>query len=139
MTDLLLARYQMAYAEYRGEVLLGSERQLLFVILNPTVVAFGSYSAQLADLALVLAALASCVGILLVTRSHQRYQRTRGVLLERAKELGAEADWQTTGGMREARGEPRWEGPRVTTAIKVLLALYVAFDVLALARLWSAP
>jgi hypothetical protein len=106
------------------------------VTLNPVIAALSS-SAQLklASAALLLAAFASLLGILLVSRSHQRYQRTRGVLLNLARALGCEDDWQTTGGMREARGEPRWEGPRVTSAVKALLALYAVLDIAAVALL----
>jgi hypothetical protein len=129
----LLERYKIAYAEYRAEVTLGNERQKLFVTLNPVIAALSSSARiELATAALALAAGASVLGILLVGRSHGRYQRTRDVLLGLARELGWEADWQTTGGMREAQGSPRWEGPRVTSAVKALLGLYAAFDLVAL-------
>jgi hypothetical protein len=132
----LLERYKIAYAEYRAEVSLGNERQKLFVTLNPVIAALSSSThVDLASAALVLAAGASLLGVLLVARSHGRYQRTRDVLLGHARELGWEADWQTTGGMREAQGAPRWEGPRVTSAVKTLLVLYAVFDVLAICLL----
>lgn len=133
-----LERYKFAYREYRAEVSLGNERQKLFIGLNPVIAAFAGTSSrlELVSAALLLAAMASVVGIVLVTRSHGRYQRTRDVLLSLARELGCEEDWQTTGGMREARGEPRWEGPRVTTAVKWLLALYAVFDLIAIALVW---
>lgn len=132
----LFERYKLAVAEYRAEVSLGSERQKLFVGLNPAVAALSSSAGKpVAMAALALAAAASLVGILLVWRSHGRYRQTRAVLLERAAAVGCEGDWQTTGGMREARGEPRFEGPRVVTAITVLLVLYALFDVAGLVLL----
>lgn len=137
METLQLERYKIAYAEYRAEVSLGNERQKLFITLNPVIAALASSThIKLASAALLLAASASIVGIVLVGRSHGRYQRTRDVLLALAKQLGCESDWQTTGGMREARSEPRWEGPRVTTAVKALLGLYAIFDVVVLGLLW---
>lgn len=133
-----IERYKIAYQEYRAEVALGNERQKLFIGLNPVIAAFAGTSSrlELVSAALLLAAMASIVGVVLVSRSHGRYQRTRDVLLGIATELGCESDWQTTGGMREARGEPRWEGPRVTTAVKWLLMLYAVFDVAAIALVW---
>lgn len=133
-----IERYKIAYQEYRAEVALGNERQKLFIGLNPIIVAFAGTSSrlELVSAALLLAALASLLGVVLVDRSHGRYQRTRDVLLGIARELRCEGDWQTTGGMREARGEPRREGPRVVTAVKVLLGLYVAFDLAAVALVW---
>jgi hypothetical protein len=81
-------------------------------------------------LALVLAAAASLAGVALVWRSHQRYQRARGVLLELAWTLGCDGDWQTTDGMREARDEPRTErGPRVVVVVSALLLVYALADV----------
>jgi len=134
-----LERYKLAFAEYRAEVALGNERQKLFVTLNPAIAALSSSARPtLALLALTLAALASLAGIALVWRSHGRYQRTRGPLLAIARELGFEHDWQTTGGMREARGEPRFEGVRVVTILTVVLALYVAFDAFAIGWLLAA-
>ena len=131
-------RYKVAVAEYRAEVALGNERQKLFIGLNPVIAALSANTQHLAiaTAALGLAAAASLVGVSLVARSHGRYQRTREVLLQLATELGCAHDWQTTGGMRESRGEPRWEGPRVTTSVKLLLGLYVVFDVLAIAAIW---
>lgn len=130
----LLERYKLAVAEYRAEVTLGHARQQLFVTLNPAVAAFSANGNRTISVAaLGLAAAASLVGILLVWRSHGRYRQTRAVLLELARALGCEGDWQTTGGMREARGEPRYErGPRVVMALSVLLALYAVFDVVAI-------
>lgn len=136
----LLERYKIAYAEYRAEVSLGNERQKLFVTLNPAVAALSVATREPIALtaALVLAACASVVGIVLVSRSHGRYQQTRHVLLALAKQLSCESDWQTTGGMREERGEPRYESRlKVTTAVKALLAVYALFDVVAVAWLWA--
>lgn len=133
----LFERYKLAFSEYRAGVSLGLDRQRLFIALNPAVVALASGSAlrPVAVAALALAAAASLVGVLLVWRSHGRYRRTRGVLLDLAGQLGFAGDWQTTGGMREARGEPRFEGVRVSTAVAALLGLYVAFDVAAIVAL----
>lgn len=130
----LLERYKLAYAEYRAEVALGSERQKLFMGLNPVIAALAANSRDvpIAAGALGLALIASLVGVMLVGRSHERYQHTREVLLRIARELGCESDWATTGGMREARAEPRREGPRVTTAIKWLLSLYALYDAIAI-------
>jgi hypothetical protein len=126
-------RYKLAYAEYRAEVALGSERQRLFVTLNPAVAALSSSASKpLATAALALAAVASLVGLVLVWRSHGRYRQTRAVLLSIATELGCADDWQTTGGMREARGEPRFERVRVVSALYVLFVLYVLFDIVAI-------
>jgi hypothetical protein len=42
--------------------------------------------------------------------------------------------------MREARGgAPRWEGPRVTTAVKTLLGRYASFNLLAIVLLHWKP
>lgn len=130
----LLERYKLVYAEYRAEVALGSERQKLFMGLNPVIAALAANSRDvpIAAGALGLALIASLVGVMLIGRSHERYQHTRDVLLRIARELGCEDDWATTGGMREARGESRREGPRVTTAIKWLLWLYALYDAIAI-------
>jgi hypothetical protein len=129
----LFERYKLAYAEYRAEVTLGNERQKLFVTLNPAVAALSSSAGKpVAIAALALAMAASLVGITLVWRSHGRYQQTRNVLLDLARTLGCEDDWQTTGGMREARNQPRLEGPRVVTSISWLLAFYALFDLVAI-------
>jgi hypothetical protein len=135
----LLERYKIAVAEYRAEVSLGTERQRLFVTLNPAIAALASPAGRVVVLlALGLAALASLVGQLLVARSHARYRQTRHVLLDLARQLGCESDWQTTGGMREAQGDDRGEGVRVTTVIRFLLIAYALFDVVAIAALlWS--
>jgi hypothetical protein len=131
-----LERYKLAYAEYRAEVALGADRQRVFIALNPAVAALSSSASRpVAVAALALAALASLVGLVLVWRSHGRYRQTRAVLLGIAAELGCESDWQTTGGMREARGEPRFEGPRVVDALTVLLILYALFDLVAIVAL----
>jgi hypothetical protein len=128
-----LERYKLAYAEYRAEVALGSERQRLFVTLNPAVAALSSSASKpIAVAALALAAAASLVGLVLVWRSHGRYRQARGVLLAIAGELGCESDWQTTGGMRQARGEPRFEGPPIVDALSALFVLYVFCDVVAI-------
>lgn len=135
----LIERYKLAYAEYRAEVALGTERQKLFVLLAPAVAAFVSNrETAIAVLAFVLSAAASVVGILLVDRSHSRYLATRAVIMRLGEQLGWD-DLQTTGGMREARGLLRIEPFKVTGAVKVLLGLYAAFDLVAaaiLARAW---
>jgi hypothetical protein len=128
----LIERYKIAYAEYRAEVALGHERQKLFITLNPAVAALSAVGRPVTALVFGLAALASLIGIVLVYRSHGRYRQARDVLMALAIELGCSQDWQTTGGMREARGEPRFEGPRVVTAIALLLFLYACFDVAAI-------
>lgn len=138
MSTLLdVERYRLAYAEYRAEVSLGHERQTFFLALNPLIVAVAGWgkSPGLAALALVFAAMASAVGMFVVSRSHLRYRRTRYALLDVARALGTETDWQTTGGMREALGMPRFEGMRVTTAVRALLLAYVVADVAAAAAL----
>lgn len=138
-TAPLLERYKLAVAEYRAEVTLGADRVRLFVTLNPAVVALSSHTHRtLATAALVLAAAASVLGILVVGRSHGRYRQTRNVLLTLATALGCAGDWQTTGGMREARAEPRFEGLKVSTAVQLLLGAYVVFDLVAAAWLWAS-
>ena len=113
-----LDRYKLAYAEYRAEVELGSRRQLWFLALGPVLVALASRGIrhELIVGALLLAACVSAAGIIVVRRSHERYRRTRDVLLSQARELGVEGDWRTTGGM----GGPK-EGVRVVTAVEALL------------------
>jgi hypothetical protein len=134
----LLERYKLAVAECRAEVTLGTERQKLFLALNPAVAAFASNGHRtIAITALALAAVASLTGFVLIKRSHQRYQAARDVMLERARAVGAGDDWQTTGGMKNALGKPRAEGIRVTTAIRLLLLAYTAFDVIAIRALLS--
>jgi hypothetical protein len=129
----LMERYKLAVAEYRAEVALGTERQKLFLALNPAVAALITNGhTSIAVTALGLAAFASMTGIVLVRRSHQRYRQAREVMLERARAVGAGDDWQTTGGMRNALGKPRGEGVRVTTALQWLLVAYALFDFLAI-------
>jgi hypothetical protein len=135
----LIERYKLAYAEYRGEVALGTERQRIFITLAPAVAAFvSSRETAIAVAAFLLSAAASVVGILLVHRSHTRYQATRSVVFRLGDQLGWD-DLRTTGGMREAHGDPRLEYFKVTGAVKFLLGLYAAFDLIAAAvLLWSA-
>lgn len=137
--DELIERYKLAYAEYRAEVALGTERQRIFIALAPAVAAFVSNrDTVIAVLALLCSAAASVVGILLVHRSHTRYRATRAVVLGLGDRLAWD-DLRTTGGMREAKGELRRERFKVAGAVQALLGLYAAFDVLAAAVLaWSA-
>lgn len=130
-----LERYERAHAEMRAEAQLGAARAHLFIALGPVQLALVamSRSATVAAVALVAAALASVCGVFVVTRSHERYVRTRMVLLERARALGAECDWQTTDGMQ--RRMPFSESVRVVDAARLLLAAYIVLDLAALALL----
>ena len=132
----LIERYKLAYAEYRAEVALGIERQRIFIALAPAVAAFASNRDHLiATLAFLLSAAASVVGILLVHRSHTRYRAVRAIVLGLGDKLGWD-DLATTGGMREARGDPRLERFKVTGSVMALLALYAFFDVIAAVHLF---
>lgn len=132
MVDVDLVRYQLAHAEMRAEVELGWQRAQLFIALNPIVLVLAvDAEPLLAKLSIVTAAVVSMAGVLVLDASHERYRATRAVLLELALELHAEADWKTTGGMREFGGRPRGEGPRITTIVQMLLWAYVVLDILA--------
>lgn len=128
----LLELYKLAHAEYRAEVNLGWERQKLFLGFNPLVATLAASLAQHAPwgarAGLVSAALVSVAGILVVWRSHGRYRATRAHMQALERKLRIDG-LETTGGMREARGEPRLEGFRVVTVLMTILACLALLEV----------
>jgi hypothetical protein len=133
----LIERWKLAHAEYRAEVALGWDRQKLFLTVNPALTALMASSAHTgigARLGLVAAALTALAGVLVVRRSHGRYRATRTALQSLEDALGIQ-DLQTTGGQREARGEPRLERFRVVDVVAGLFLTLAALDI-ALAVLW---
>ena len=133
----LFERYKLAFAEYRAEVLLGWERQKLFLTLNPSLTAIISAlhgHSLAAQFALVVAANVSIAGALIISRSHSRYRHARNQLQSIESLLKIE-DFQTTGGMREERGLMRLERYKVSTIVMGVLLLNALLD-LVLAVLW---
>lgn len=128
----LLELYKIAHAEYRAEVNLSWERQKLFLGFNPVVATLAATLAEHAPLAaragLLTAACVSIAGILVVWRSHGRYRATRAHVQALERKLGIDG-LETTGGMREARGEPRLEGFKVVTVLMTILGCLAVLEV----------
>lgn len=128
----LLERLKLAHAEYRAEVALGWDRQKLFLTLNPLLtagLAASDVHTPAARLAAGAAALVAIAGMLIVLRSHGRYQAARAALLQLEDALDLQ-DLQTTGGQRELRAGLRLEKFRVVDVIVTVFALLAAVDVM---------
>lgn len=132
----LLELYKLAHSEYRAEVALGSERQKLFLGLNPISAALVANLAQHAPLAgrigLIGTAAISAAGILVIWRSHGRYRAVRNRMVAMERELGIKG-FDTTGGMRVENGEPRRETFKISTVVMAALALLTVLELSAAA------